>query len=534
MSAVLESQHQHSDDYNSFVQRINERFAALTGPIFETDATGLYAAYLASFRIDNGDRQYHTCSCCKHFIERFGGLSTVDDSGQLIPALWHTEDAPEHYAAGVQAMARIVRRAQITMPFMSSEAIYGTPISGERKDGTGEWTHYAVKPPASRIYRQTGIKNAFQAASEKREEVGSVLQALSEYSRETCELALDLLKKDTLGNSEAVLGQAQFLVDLHIARASVKGATAIRNLIARAVASSPSGFCHPRSSMIATLLDDITAGKSFEQAAAAWAKKMHPIAYQRPQAAPTAGAIAQAEKIFETMGLAPALNRRIALLEEVPKLWEPKQASAPQDGGIFGHLKVKGASPSPSMEAPAIHITLEKFVRSVVVDAEKIEVQIGGNAHFITITTAVEVDAPKIFQWDHPFAWYVWNGGAQPSQYGLQVGWVDVAGITRLPARLGDETEEKFGHQGDGLIFLTAGARETRQAGAGLFPQLLRAELREVRSVIESYSRNGKMQGLENGSAIGIDLRKGGEGYPVSVRVSSAGRSQIYKIDRWD
>lgn len=533
MNAVLQTQHQHSDDYDSFIQRINDRFNALTGPVFETDASDLYAAYLASFRIDNGDRQYHTCSCCKQFIERFGSLATVDDAGQLVPALWHTEDAPEHYAAGVQAMARIVRRAQIIMPFLSSVTMYGTPVSGERKDGTGAWHHFAVKPSAARIYRDTGMKNAFQAASEKREEVGSVLQALSEYSRETCELALDLLKKDALGNSEAVLGQAQFLVDLHAARASVKGAGPVRNLIARAVATAPNGFCHPRSSMIATLLDDITAGKSFEQAAAAWAKKMHPLAYQRPHAAPIAGAIAQAEKIFETMGLATALNRRIALLEEVPKLWEPKQASAPQDGGVFGHLKTKDAAPAASMTAPAIAITLEKFVRTVVADAEKIEVQLAHTANFITITTAVEADAPKLFQWGHSFAWYVWNGGSQPSQYGLQVGWAEVAGITRLPARWGDEAESKFEHQGDGIVLLTAGAREKRQAGAGLFPSCLRAELREVRSVIESYSRSGKMQGLETGSAIGVDLRQGGV-YPVNVRVHAGGRSQVYKIDRWD
>jgi len=323
-------------------------------------------------------------------------------------------------------------------------------------------------------------------------------------------------------------------VDLHLIMEEKIGLPLRKNLIYRAVAQAPSGFCHPRASMIATLLDDIESGKTFEQAQRNWNAKMHPLAYQRPQAAPTAGAIAQAEKLFREMGLAPALKRRIARLDEIPKLWEPKQEPEVQAAGLFGHLKPKSMTPSRSMIAPAIAITMEKFVRTVVGTADKMEVDLGHAANFISITTAEDADAPKLFQWDHPFAWYVWHGGRPPSQYGLHTGWANVAAITRLPARWGDEAEQKFQHQGDGIILLVDGARETKTAGAALFPSLLRAELREVRSVIESYSNNAKMGGLLDGSAIGIDIRQGASAHVATVRVTSAGAQQTYKIDRWD
>ncbi|NHZ94101.1 hypothetical protein F2P45_34740, partial [Massilia sp. CCM 8733] len=75
------------DNYAALVHSIDARFNALAGPVFRTDAAGLYDAYLASFT-DPDVRQQHSCSCCRTFIERFGGLATVGDDGALVPALW--------------------------------------------------------------------------------------------------------------------------------------------------------------------------------------------------------------------------------------------------------------------------------------------------------------------------------------------------------------------------------------------------------------------------------------------------------------
>lgn len=528
---ALQATHQNSDGYDAFVQRINNRFAALAGPIFETSAVGLYETYLQAFA-DPVARQYHTCSCCKQFIERFGHLATVNSAGHLVSAIWDKDDAPDHYKPAVAAMERLVRRAQITMPFLSSEPMYGTPASTVRASGH-IWTHFAVKPPAARIFRETRLLSAFQLASAKREEFGTVRQALTEYDATTVAVALRLLKDDQLGNSAAALGQAQFLADLHKARADSMNTD---NTTWAMVAAAPSGLCHPRSSMIATLLDDIRAGKTFEQAQAAWNAKMHPLAYQRPKAPPSAGNIAQAEKLFGALGLAPALQRRIARLDEIAKLWEPRPVAPAPTGGIFGHLTPKGSTASElGLTAPALAMTLEKFVRTVIPTAEKVEVQLASQVNFIAITTAVDPDAPQLFQWDHSFAWYCWHGGRPVSQYGLSPGWNPVAGITRLPARWGDEAAEKFKHQGDGVILLIDGARETRSAGAALFPACLRSELREVRSTIEAHSSAATMAGLTDGSAIGVDMRQGGDAnFPVNVRVLAAGQTQTYKIDRWD
>lgn len=522
----------HNDaDYSGFLTRVNARFLANCAdgakPLFTTDAD-LWGVYLDSFS-DPAERQHHNCHCCRQFIERFGGLATIGEDGMTTPAIWHEADAPATYLPAMAAMAKAVRRAKVTGVFLSSEASWGTPQ-------TGVWQHLAVLPAAGMVFKRS-TQTAGQAMAEKREDFKTVMHALNEFTQPMIEQSLTLLRTDALYRSEKVLGQAEWLHALHITRTAAHG-SGKANAVWRAIATAPAGFCHPRSSMIGTLLEDIAAGMEFSEVSRRFASKMHPLQYQRPQAPPSAGNIAQAEKVIAQMGLAPALERRIARLDEIPKLWEPRQQPDQQpSGGVFGHLQPKGAASLPQMAVPPVLMTLEKFVRTVAPTAEAIELQLGGGQlPIIVITTAVNADAPPILQWDrddarNPFAWYVWQSGSPPSQFGLSPGWAKVSAITRLPARWNDS---QAAHQGDGLILLLDGARETRQAGNALFPECLRSELHGIRSTIEAHSRSASMQGLADGSAIGYDLRAKASGYPVLVRVKAGGQTLQYKLDRWD
>lgn len=536
-TTAVTSAHNHGD-FDGFVRKISDRFARIETPVFETDAAGLYQAYLNSFA-DPVERQYHTCSCCRAFIERFGHLATVGDNGQL-ESIWNAEDAPEHYKAGVEAMARLVRRAALTIPFLSSEKMYGTPNSGRRDDG-GEWTHFAIKPRADHVFRGTVLKSAFQAASEKREELSSVLMALGEYDKATCETALRLLKNDQLGNSAAVVGQAEFLVALHDARESLRAdQRAKKNLIYRLVVAAPSGFCHPRSSMIATLLDDIQAGLSFEDAQRRWNAKMHPLQYQRPQAAPTAGAIAGAEKAFQALGAASALERRFATLEDVAeKLWSPKSPVASGSAGIFSGVQAKNTfAGNSAMRVPAVTMTWDKFARTVLPTADALECYTPqASLPFVALTTAVHEDALPILQWDsedqrNPVAWYLYNGGSSPRTFNLEGGeYHRVTAVTAKPPMWhgGD-----FPHQGIGVILLLEGAKDTRgSSSAAVFPSTLKSEFRPFASTIEAFSQGSRVQDMGGAHAAGLLLEQS-RGADVRLRVTTGGQVSEYKIDRWD
>ena len=520
----------YSDEvFDVLAAHVQARFlAAMPAPLFTTDADDLFDVYVGSFP-DEATQQHHRCSACSHFIRRFCTLALIDADGNLAPAMWHEDDAPDAYKPAVAAMARRVRRAKVTGVFLARDAVWGTPESGN-------WHHFSVTlPPA--ILHSHRVLTPGQSMAENREDFGIVQRALAEFSLTTVELAERLLQSDALYRAEKVLGQAQWLSKLHRDRDAVQGDRKA-NVVWLAVATAPAGFCHPRSSLIGTLLEDIAAGMDYEQVSRRFADKMHPLRYQRPQAAPTAGAIEAAEKLVEKLGIQRSLPRRfVRSLDEVHALWKP---APPKDelakGGVFGHLKPKGEESMPmSLRAPAQTMTWDKFQRTVLPTAERIEFQAPRTGAYTSLLTTVNMDAPPILQWDseekrNPVSWYFWHGGSTASQFNLPAGqFCQVNAITLKPSMWNGGHE----HQGAGVLFILDGARETRQPQACLFPEIMKSELHGVRSVIEAYSRSASAEGINEQAAAGVMLQKG-VSWDATVRVWSGGHSTDYRLDRWD
>lgn len=520
-----------SDDvYDAFLERFAKRFSENVSagkPLFTTDAEDLFAVYLGAFA--EHDRQYYNCSACRAFINRFGGIVTIDTDGTTQTPMWFEEDAPEFYRAPIQALAKAVRRAKVNGVFLCSESVLGTPK-------TGTWTHLSVSQPS--LYKSR-LLTAGQAMAEKREDYGIVNRALAEFKLEQIEQALTLLGTDALYRAEKVVGPVRWLRDLHVARDGVHGSRK-GNVVWLAVATAPPGFCHPRSSMAGTLLEDIAAGMSFDDVSRRFAAKMHPLLYQRPLAAPSAGNIAQGEKVIEAMGAQRSLLRRFARLEEIDAIWKPKEATPqkPSGSGVFGHLKAKGDTAPFGMDVPAQTMTWDKFQRTVLPTASMIEVYSPARGNYGATLTAVDMEAPPILQWDtpekrNPFSWYVWHGGATAEQFSLAPrAWHKLSAISFKPSMW---REANLSHQSKGVMFIIADARETRQSGAALFPEILKAEFHAVRATIEAYSRSAELEGMADGTACGLLADSSNKAWSdIVLRVTTNGRPVQYKLDRWD
>lgn len=528
LNASIQRGNADDPEYDAFLCRINTRFSDNMGagkPLFTTDATGLFDAYLAAF--PESERQHHNCNACRSFINRFGGLVTIDANGDTLPAFWNVDDAPDYYKPALFAIVHRVLTARVTGVFLTKEIIWGQPK-------TGEWSHLSVDNLPSMIHRDR-LKTAGQAMAEKREDFKNVTRALEAFPYSVTQQAMNILSTDALYRTEKVIGPAQWLHELHQSRIVAKSTSRAKNLTWLAIATAPAGFCHPRSSMIGTLLEDISAGMSYDSISKRFAAKMHPLQYQRPQAAPSAGNIAQAEKIVEQLGIAQSLKRRFARLEEIPTLWKPKALCSNADGSVFGHLKPKGDNLRP-LNLPMTKITWEKFARTVLPGAVKMELELPSMGAFCGILTAEDFDAPPIIQWDqperrNPFSWYGYVTSSSPAQWNLPRGdYAEVTGIALQPSMW-------YGHypqHGEGAFFILKDCRDTNSPHLCLFPELLKHELREIRSTIEAFSRSGKASGNAEASACGIKIIKGST-FAYNIRVTDdLGNTAKYQIDRWD
>lgn len=517
-------------DYDEFLRKVQTRFIERTSqgkePLFEAAGGDLFATYLSG--IPENRRQHHTCHACRRFVDNFGGLVTIGSDGIVQSALWSVEDASEELRGAVQAVLNKIHQSRVEGVFITKEDILGTPT-------TGVWNHLSICVPTV-MRAKSLLLSAFQMSAEKTEDAKTVSLALSEYDQKVLEQAVKLLKSDSLYRSEKVLGQAEWLLQLKESTNKLKGVRRT-NLIWKAVATAPTGFCHPRSSMIGTLLENIKAGHGYESAARRFAAKMHPLQYQRPTAEPTAGAIAEAEKVVDKLKVEGALARRFCRVEEVQALWRPKAVEqTPPGKGVFGHLKAKSTTPEVvNMLMPPIRITWSKFRKTVLESAETIEVKVGGRDSYGALVTAVNPAAPPILQWDteefrNPVSWYVWNGGSMPSTFGLDNGLHKLAAICLNPSKWRDE--EDCQHQQNTVMLLIEGAKETRMRGIALFPEILKTEFYGVRKVIEAYSLSAKIEGIEEPHACGLIL--GGPTWGSLLRVTTKGLKTNYILERWD
>ena len=167
------------------------------------------------------------------------------------------------------------------------------------------------------------------------------------------------------------------------------------------------------------------------------------VAYQRPKAAPSAGTLAEAERVVAAMGLAPSLERRFARLDEVQASWMPKAAASAR-GGVFGHLLPKERVGGPALEMPDVTITWEKFARTVLPEARRMDAFVGtGKLPLIALVTAEHADAPPILRWDRPdlrnaVSWFCYPGGSRAEDWGLAPGtWHPVTAVVPLPTLWG-------------------------------------------------------------------------------------------------
>lgn len=519
------------DGYEALLDGIRRNFGKAvkyeSTPMFTTEAPDLYSLFLDNIPADA--RQHYNCNACRHFVNRFGSLVTVNpDTGKQTAVMWGGR-VPEFFRQAVKAMKEKVEGARITGVFVSDEKALGYAK-------TGVWTHMAVDMPPKLIYRGK-VDTAGQKAAQKNEDRSLLLSCVKKYKVQDIESAVNLLRSGSLYQGEKILPMAEWFLETIRAAGGKKNSA---NILWYRAATAPAGFCHIPVSMVGTLLEDIAAGYGSDEVKQRFDEKMHPLKYQRPKADPSEGNVRRAEEIAAKMGLEPSLERRFARLDEVKAIWKPvaekKQAST---GGVFAGVPIKGKKNDRvnGVEAPEVAITFDKFRRTVLPGARKIELMVGYKTeNYAAIVTAVHEDAPPIIRWDfederNPFSWYLYNGGSYPGNWGLSSGWNDVTAVVLQPNMWSDRPN---GYASAGAMFVLKGARDTRNPTACLFPNILKGELHEVRATIEAYSNGSQMQGKEEASVCGLLIQNSSKWLDVKLRVTSDVGVAHYKIDRWD
>jgi hypothetical protein len=509
--------HDRGDGYPEFREQIARRTKTAEWPLFTTDTQPEELQRLFLDGLPYG-RHYYNCRACLKFLGRYGGLVNIDDEGTAHPLLWDTLPSP-YFVGAVKDLWKYVIKARVTGVFVAKEKVWGTPE-------TPPWTHLYGEV-SERFRYDTRPGEADKRMAQYREDFRILCEAIAENTPGTFRTLVRVLGHEEVYRGEKFINHAQWLLDL------LEGnATNRRNKWWKAVATAPAGWCHVKSSVLGTVLEDIQNGLSFNVIAKRFKQKMHPLRYQRPQVVKE-GNIDEAEKLIASLGLQKALERRFAIAQDLRPFWSergPTKTVGAAPDRLFDSLRVRAAK-KRTLGLPQQTMTWVKFYGNVLPQALGLELEIlQENRAYFGFVAPVYKDAPPLLQWPNGISWYLYDRGSRPGDWNLHVGWARVPGLTGHPAYWGDQV-----HPGkDGMLFLLLeGAKDLRYPGKGglFFPSMLRNDLRPIRSTLEAYSKSHGIGTLRYGPPSAGLMVEAGNFQPFTLRVNG---QDTYKIDRWD
>jgi hypothetical protein len=528
----------------------------------EYDRSGgsLSTVYKKSYPIEL--QQEFNCQTCSKFVKNYGDLALVDEeTGALLPLFWNSSDNIDPFKEPVSAVAKLLTSGKVTQVFKLTQRKLH---AGTRE--CGGWTHMSFEFPSTRLQPE-GIPGLSTASSA---ELASMLtQVLTDYDLDVVRRTSQLLLEDKLSYADGHKASIRWLLDLKEKKSDALEAAnevAKHNLTHHIAASSFLGCLKQlRSGAVGVLLSDVKENKSFQEIERSWNGMTQPLAYMRPTAAPSAGNIAVAEKLFSSLGLTKEDMRREYLTENgIPDnayIFRDRQCSAstPPKEGIFSHIVPKKA-PKKSREqseiphkwnidVPPTSMSFSTFARKVLPNAQKIEYRLLDSIGLYYFITGLPGSKP-LMQWHddtNRVSWYTHNTAVKVAAHGLHSGWTPVPYIipfphlwdgipatTAFPLSEDTATTFKYYHSKNGFRYLIGlkGIEEPGDLELCLFPTIMKSEFHGVRSTIERYSKMGRIEKPQGAAMVGgveID-RSSRKGNHVFRVMDDRGQQGTYEI----
>lgn len=406
-----------SNTFKPFARLVQRDVTELTKhrAVFEVnlDRDALFALYLASFPEGSNPlfktRTEHDCSCCKSFVRAIGGMVTINDDGTY-NTVWDSaaQKAEEPYRTVALALRDFVRTRPVAGLFRKGKSESSSGNEETRSmfpDGhVVTWSHFfSGKLPTYLLV------NDFSEVARVGTSMETCARGFKELKPAAVDTVLELIDQNAIYRGAEFGGLVQDFRRLQRVYFDLDEAGPARSKhVAKTAFHLPAvaGF---RSTVIGTLVQDLSEGKPLEDAVRAYESKVAPQNYKRPTALVTPRMIEQAMGTIRELGLEEALERRLARLEDVSVqdvLWVNGTTTGRLKGGLEGmlleHAKKPKAAPAHGAE-----IKIDDFVRDVLPSAKDVEV-LFENSHLgnLMVLTAPQHEGNrKLFKWDNDFAW---------------------------------------------------------------------------------------------------------------------------------
>lgn len=404
-------------DFKKDVEAAFKNMIADTLFVADVDKDLLWSGYLLSFENDD-IKQDHNCNACKSFIRHYGKVVAIDPRTFEIKTFWDDVHTPG-YEKTVQALAKLVKEAGIADIFIQDvNEFHGCDHNVQLlPDGTTRtWTHLYVTIPNNFKFnrRVHGFDSAAGYRGDVRARAGVFERSINELKLEAVETVIELIEGNNLYRG------AEFLKSLEEFRRTLVTAQTLSPEVRTNYCwlNFKSPIAKIRNTAMGTLLIDLSNGVDLERAVRTYENIMAPTNYKRPTALITKKQIEAAQKKVEELGLADALPRRHAHVEDISVndvLFVNRDTRARMKEGMFDIL-TETTTVNPKEFTKATEVSAQKFITDVLPGAKDVSILVENRhiSNFVTLTAPENPDANQLFKWNNNFAW-VYNGSVADS-----------------------------------------------------------------------------------------------------------------------
>lgn len=381
----------------------------------EVDKDVLWETYINGFKPHDNpmfrERSEHDCTCCKQFIRAIGGVVNILDGNVITP--WDLVGVPDMYKGPVEALGKLVRESAIQNLYLHEFSKIGKAETKSMHKANGvieTWNHFHFQLPAKFVSAKDADKIRGLAATNHQ----TLKRACTEISDSAIDTVLELIDgKSIYRGAEFRNAVFQFKGTKRIVQAAKDIDLACWEMVAN---KSPS--VNIRNSVIGSLLVDLSEGMDLEAAVKSYEAKVAPSNYKRSSALVTPTMVANAEKAIVTLGVAAALPRRHAIIEDLTinnVLFANRNARTAMGVNVLDVLSGSVSAPVPNL-SKLQEVSLEHFLANVLPGASSVEVYVE-NRHkpnLVSLIAPIDKEAPNILKWGNKFSWS-YNGDVTDS-----------------------------------------------------------------------------------------------------------------------
>lgn len=384
------------DPFVVFAEAIQAHFDQLSKQeLYVVDSPELWDVYLAAFPAGTNEnfrtQASHDCRYCRSFVRGLGNVVAIQNN-QLV-SVWDCTGLAEPYATVAAALSAAVKAGSVNSVFRSVEPSYGRLPNVDAHDPRITWSHLYGKVASRHV--GDGAKRGYQNDSQT-----SLQKGLEEFSVENLTEVIDVI-----GDCNGIYRGQEFLPKLKEFRTLAQAYLTAPNQALFSWEHASSKVARLRGEVIGTLLSDLAAGKSLDEAERAFGSKMDPRNYKRSATLITPRQVDTALATLRSLDLESALERRYARLGDVSVndvRWVNNDASAKMQDPLRALLVGQVKQPVTVKTSSTLDIEQLLALRPA-----KLELLLKPEhfSRFVSLTAAVHPEVNPLFKWANHFGW---------------------------------------------------------------------------------------------------------------------------------